>query len=322
MLLVSLYFFAMSAFDSLFRHLVLEPLDYSIMNTPLYPVIGEFATAGFDPLQLWRSPLTAFLFIYPPLLYVGSVLLVGIRSGIHPDSWTRNELRLVWLSAFGLMCYRVTLARSSFIDLWVPFIPAFIVTTVAISTVSWERYVPTYSVKTLSRIALALVLLTGAVYGQGPHYATFEKYSEVDKYGGDSFENSELRMTESLLVDGSEATSYIITTKTIQQLAGVVANNTTAVILPYYPQYYVYTGLRSPTGQISYIPGEMEQREISQLISEFESSRVLVAYWNVRTVLTSEGRLSLADYHPRLHSYIISNCSVATSVQRAIIYVC
>lgn len=319
MLVVSLYFYTQSAFDSLVRQLVFEPLDYSIMTTPLYPVIEEFATAGIDPLNLWRSPLTAFLFSYPPLLYIGSMLLVGIRSGIHPSSWTRNGLHLVWLSAFGLMCYRVTLARSSFIDLWVPFIPAFVVTAVAISTVSWQRYIPFYSVKTLSRLVLALVLLTGAVYGQGAHYDTFQEYTDGETYDGGSFENSNLRMTESVLVDGSQSTSYLITTKTIQQLA---ATNTTAVFLPYYPQYYVYTGLRSPTGQISYIPGEMEHREISELISEFESSRVLVAYWKGRKVLTADGPLSLADYYPRLHSYIISNCSIDTSVGRAILYVC
>lgn len=285
---------------------------------PLY--IFEFTLGGIFSAGFYS--VYSVLFLLPPALFV--ITATHLFSRYKKDSgWSKNAHVLIWITTLSALFYIIALGRSDTSHLAVAIVPSIILMAILVD--SWwveTKFNFTNIITKSKNIDIKQVAILGVVIclllapaGAGQVMFLLGSYNPSANYV-----DSDLQTTNHLQIPEEE---YQQISQTVDEVEAITDSNDTVIALPYTPGYYPITNRTTPTRHSSFLPGELGEQDVTDLIEKMNEERVLVIYRLDRSISTHQGDLELQDYHPRLHRHIVEECELTNEINNhSKIYIC
>lgn len=326
---VILYFIWHEALPYLIHDLFLalpafsDAMSISI-SQPLFQPFNSFQPT-LRSLPIFAHDLSVAIGFLLPALLIGVTSIITLRSEPSWKHLSIGDRFLIWIATLTALFYIIALGRSDASHLGNSILPAAILLSLLLDRCGCLSKLPPVGqigVRFLTQLefkkAVTIVLVIAPlIVGVGVGQAQIA----VQVTSGMSTLNttSDLQTANGLSLSSEK---YETISKTAQ-----VVNRTTVssriVALPYLPGYYHITNTTPPTRYASFLPGEMDDNDVSRFIHVMNSTTTVVVYYPDRSIFTHRGDLRLRDYYPRIHKYIISECLHIKDINnKSSIYIC
>ncbi|WP_206750478.1 hypothetical protein, partial [Halorubrum sp. SP9] len=290
------------------------------------PIMRPFLTFELSLMGILRfgfRSVNSFLFFLPPILVAITVKHL-LQTYRETDEVSGDNYSLGWIAVVASLFYFIALGRSDMSHLANAIFPSVVLLSLLL-----DEYYPELNVHRSSRLGhlpemkeitiLCLVLSTLLIpAGAGQMRLLLGN----PLLGGQNYVDSDIQTADRLQISEKEYENISTTVETVKKIQEGSNSKYHVVALPYLPGYYPLTGSIPPTRYASFLPGEMDNRDIADLISTMNNTDTIIIYNTNRTIYTNEGDISLQDYYPRLHNYIINKCNLKSTKNDTKVYTC
>lgn len=299
-----------------------EAMGISVIHPIMRPFLGfELSLLGI--LRFGFRLVDSFLFLLPPILVaITTNHLVQTYRGTNKLSG--EDYALGWIAVVAILFYFIALGRSD-----IPHLANAILPSIVLLSLLLDEYCPNLDplrssqlghLPEIKELAILCLVLSTLIIPAGAGQARFLLGNPL--VGSQTYIDSDIQTADQLQISEEEYRQISTTVETVGKLQEESDSKYHVVALPYLPVYYPLIGSVPPTRYSSFLPGEMDNKDISKLISTMNNTDTVVIYNPNRTIYTNDGNLALQDYYPRLHNYIINRCDLYSAENDMRIYTC